>query len=136
MQDLATLLTIKRKTAEKLEASLAEMQRDIEALIRVQSMSCNGIGPTPTLVTSALSTMPNQKEALHFIATQNGGKVNIAEARDLPIEAGEITGLKKYAYGHLYSILEADDRFEQVGKGQFRLVEQIDTPTLLLPQRP
>ena len=62
--------------------------------------------------------------------------MNITEARDLPIEAGKITGLKKYAYGHLYSILEADDRFEQVGKGQFRLVEQIDTPTLLLPQRP
>ena len=128
MQDIATLLATKQKIAKELEANLEEVQKDIDALVRVQNISCNGIVQTRTSMPSALRDMPNQKEALHFIATLNDGIINIAEARDMLIAVGKITGKKKYAYGHLYSILESDDRFEQIAKGQFRLVKKIDTP--------
>ena len=72
-------------------------------------------------MTGQLRAQLTQKDAMLLIARQNNGLVKIKEAAPLMIKAGQITGKSKYAYGHMYDLVDKDERYEKVGQGKFQL---------------
>jgi hypothetical protein len=77
-----------------------------------------------------------QPEALVEIATQRGGLIRTAEAKDLMIRAGNIKGNPKNAYNHVFQLMKDEDRlarwhvrFEKEGAGIYRMVStSVESP--------
>ena len=113
---------------EQLQENMQPVQAEIDSLEHVQRIdesrrAKGGDAPrdtTPSFM-GQLRAQRTQKEAMLLIARQNGGLVNVKEAKSLMIKAGKITGATRYAYRHMYDLVEKDERYEQVGKARFQL---------------
>ena len=75
---------------------------------------------TPSLI-EQVQAQPNQKEAMLVIARQNNGLVKVKEAAPLMVKAGQVTGNPKHAYGHMYELVDEDERYEKVGPAKYQL---------------
>ncbi len=119
MSDVASLLA-------KKQAELRELQEDIQALERVNRMFPNGghdsdaVANTIHINLSELRAKRTHKEAVDYIADLNGGRVKAIVAKDALIRAGLVKGKHQYVYGHIYSMLKNDDRYEAIGNAEFQ----------------
>jgi len=103
VNELLSLLAMKRKERQELNQRLAEYDVDIQALERTVRIYSNGkapVGSEPVKVTADFLRGMNQLTALKTIARNNNGLVRPTDAKKLLIEAKLITGDPKNAGPH------------------------------------
>ena len=133
--DLQTMLAQKRSGLEDLKSKIGALEEDVHAIERVLRMIPNGamdsktLGTTIKVTATELRGVPTQKAALDYISDKQGGRIKVNVAKQLLIEAGFVKGNPKYAYGHIYNMLKADERYESIGEGEFQKKQS----TLALP---
>ena len=121
LYDIPTLLKEKK-------AAIKALQDEMQILEQAMRMFPNDaqpalMDPAPSTINMAqLRAQRTQKEALSYIADQNKGYVKVNDAKVLLQKAGFCKGAPKYIYGHLYTLLKDDDRYEQMGDGIFRML--------------
>ena len=120
------------KKIERLESSLKVAKLHRDALVLVVDRFTE-MPKRPVRRNENLSIAPEKlkgmklEEALVYIAENaenNGGILNSTASRELLEEAGVLTGSQR---GHtLWNALQSSDRFEKVGRGKYKLIDNIE----------
>lgn len=111
---------------EELRAVLDGAQADLDALDRIEAML---LKESPSLAASeVLGVQPDEIRGLSvldaaiLIAERNDGVLQSTPARELMEIAEVIDPKRKAKSGILYNQLSNSERFESIGRGEYRLV--------------
>ncbi len=130
VNELRTLLSAKKgelyQLEQEFEGRVKSLRDDIAAVERTlglyqtdKPVESENQESLTRISIRELRRLGTQKKALDYIAGQNDGCIKVSEAKQLLIEAGLIKGQHKYAYGHIYNMLNQDERYIKIGEGKF-----------------
>ena len=111
--------SLKRK-----QKQLQDALKHIDAVIKLyESEKAGEDDSAPTLLPLETLKGLTQIEALTKIAIASGGRFRIADARALLVKAGLINSPKGNANNILFNAIARSEKFERVGYGEYKLIE-------------
>lgn len=112
---------------EELRSLVQEAQANLDALDRIEAMM---LKESPSLAASEVLGVEADEirglsvlDAAVLIAERNGGVLQSTPARELMEIAEVIDPKRKAKSGILYNQLSNSERFESIGRGEYRLVD-------------
>lgn len=133
MNENKQVLDSLRKKHKQLQDDL----KHIEAVIKLyEAEQTNQDDSVSTLLPLQSLKGLTQIQALVKIAKAGDGKFRIADARNLLVRAGLINSPKGNANNILFNAIARSEKFERVGYGEYRLLENPNKKILLVKQVP
>lgn len=120
------LETLSQKLAET-QKQLTQVQSTLDLLQSEQKNTPKGKRKANLGVSPAELKGMTQPQALAYIAEKNNGRLEVAPARLLLVDAGIMKGGKN-ASNVLFSVIDRSDRFERIKRGEYKLRPEKNAP--------